>query len=63
MKVSIRRHPRTLHFPTLLMKLVSPDFMRHRSRDTTRTPGRSVAVAMYRVVRALLSDDSLGKVQ
>jgi hypothetical protein len=55
--------PSTLYFLTLLMKLVFPDFMRHRWRDASRAMGRCVAVAMYRVVRSLLSDDSLGKVQ
>jgi hypothetical protein len=35
----------------------------HHHRCTVNRNGRSVAVAMYRVVRTVLSGDSLGKVQ
>jgi len=36
---------------------------RHHYRCTENRNGRSVAVAMYRVVHTFLSGDSLGKVQ
>ncbi len=53
---------RVSYLLALLIKVAFPAFMRHRWRDVSRTQA-SVAVAMYGVVRALLSDDSLGTLQ